>query len=187
MSPLLLIAALMMGPAAAAPAAPAAEVQVVNGGLTLPLGRTVTLRMNRDAPVVASSREAGAVMREALMAYLADQGAAQQQNATTEAVRPITGARTPPTPGQVRMTFGAGPDRRSVLLISENGYEGQVLDFRARMRLADGRVVPTSVCRVPGGMRVVESWSDPITALELDGFEMRAPSAEPAADLAACD
>jgi len=178
------------GVAASRPAA------VADGRLTLPLGQFVVLRLDASSggglrPVVVSSEPAAARMRDAFTADLVAQGAAQQrQTGDEERLVPLNapdGLRPPAPPqDQIRLTFGAGPDGRSLLLIAENGY-ARVLDYRATMRLADGRSARTTVCRVVRGLPVAESWSDPIVALDLEGFELLEPGPEPRDRIGVCD
>lgn len=177
---------------AAQPAPAAAEARLEQGRLSLPLGRSVTLRLEGSGaavrPTIVTSVPAAEPMREALMAAVAEQGAAlQRRTGDQETLTALTGPPgPPPARDQVRLTFDRGPDGRTVLLIAENGY-GRVLDYRARMRLADGRSSSTTICRVPAGLRMGESWSDPITVLELSDFELLNPGRSGPDDARVCD
>lgn len=181
-------------PAAPVAAAAAAEARVEGGRLVLPIGRSASLRMEAAAdgalrPVLVGVDAADARLRTGVVASMAAQASREQRRTgDEERLGAITGAeRSPPPPAdQLRLTFGMGPDGRSRLLMAENGYP-RVVDYRAVMRLSDGRSVPTTICRVAPGLPVFESWSDPIVALELSGFALLEPGADPRGHVRVCD
>lgn len=175
------------------PAAAAADAQADRFVVTL--GQSAVVRFASSdrggaRPTVVGLEPAANRMQDALMAYMAEHAAVRQrQTGDRETIGGIPSHGepvAPPTAGEVRFTFGPGPDGASVLLIVENG-DARVLDYRAVMRLADGRTTPTTICRVPQGMRVVESWSDPIVALELGAFELLDPAPDWRSHATVCD
>jgi len=54
----------------------------------------------------------------------------------------------------------------------ENGH-GRTLDYRAHLRLSDGRRMRTTICDVRSGATGFERWTDPISTMELEDFTLR--------------
>jgi hypothetical protein len=156
---------------------PAGALAKGENGVTLALGETVTVRVERGSGVSVLDRGRAGPLSDfdqaALrMALGADPGTASGSNA----LEIMSGDPRMPDPpaiahGVVRITFVPVTGGRHSLLIVENGYD-RGLAYRARIEVR-GRRQPTDVCLVIPERRGHEHWPYPIDRIELSAFQLQ--------------